>query len=244
MIKRISSWSFSSLAVFETCPYHAKLARIDKVPELPRPPPPNGKEHANDRGSRLHDNAEDFVRSKKDLNVELYRFTPEFIQLQHMFKKNKVELENMWCFNKDWNPVDKHDYKNTWVRIKIDALALTSPTEAAVIDYKSGKKFGNEIKHAQQCQLYQLGAFIKHPKLELVNTELWYFDLNELSRMKFTRKQGLRFFKSYNTRGLRMTEATSFPPKPNNHNCMFCPYGPKESSNKWVNKNGACKFGV
>ena len=43
----LPSWSFSSLMVFETCPYRTKLERLDKVPDnTPRP--------AADRGTQIH----------------------------------------------------------------------------------------------------------------------------------------------------------------------------------------------
>lgn len=242
----IKAWSFSALSTYEECPFHSKLSKILKVPELPRPMPPNGKtEHANDRGSRVHDEAEYFVKGERDsLLKDLKTFEPEFLALRQWYEAGKVSLEHMWCFNRDWHPVKPDDFKNTWLRIKLDALVFLTDTTGLVIDYKTGKKWGNEIKHAQQGQLYQLGAFIKYPQLEYVTTEFWYLDQNEISSMNYRRDQGLRFYNKFNKRGLEMTTDTVFKPKPNGHSCKFCPYGPEEFSNKWVNKNGACPHGV
>ena len=35
-----------------------------------------------------------------------------------------------------------------------------------------------------------------------------------------------------------------FSPRPSAWNCRFCPYGPEDTSNKWVNKSGACPHGA
>jgi len=161
-----------------------------------------------------------------------------------MFDQGKVVLEDMWCFDKGWNAVGPKDFENIWVRIKLDAMVFLSPTEGVVIDYKTGRKYGNEIKHGQQCQIYQLAALLRYPELQLIHTELWYPDVKELTRVTYTRKQGLRYLKGFNERGLEMTECTYFEPKPNGNSCMFCPYSGKEFSNKWVNKSGDCEYGV
>lgn len=125
---------------------------------------------------------------------------------------------------------------SAWHRSKVDAIVIPDPEQAIVIDYKSGKKFGNEIKHAEQTQLYALNAILRFPKIELVTTELWYLDAKELTRATFTRAQILRFKPGFNARGKAMTTATEFPPNPNVYSCQFCQYGP------W--NGGQCKVGV
>jgi RecB family exonuclease len=148
----------------------------------------------------------------------------------------------MWCFDRDWAPVS--DGAHTWLRVKLDAFALIDDDHAVVIDYKTGKKFGNEIKHAQQCQLYQLAAFLRYPELEKITAELWYLDVDDISTQTFTRTQGLKFFKGFDNRAREMTSTTIFRPKANVYNCKFCPYAPAEYSNKWVNKSGDCRYGI
>lgn len=225
-MSQLKAWSFSRLIIAEQCPLRAKLAFCDKIPEPERPLPAGKTEHANERGQRVHDGAELFVRGTGNFLPEMANFEPEFIELGKQYKNGKVSLEGEWGFNCDWEPVGWHD-DYVWARIKLDALVFLDNTEAVVIDYKTGKRFGNEIKHAEQCQLYQLATFLRYPDLEKIHTELWYLDVNEISHITYTREQGMRTFPSWDRRGHEFTDREEFPAKPNMFNCKWCPYGPK-----------------
>lgn len=221
----ISAWSHSRLAVFEQCKFRAKLQFVDRIPEPVRPLPPGKLEHANDRGTRVHEAGELFVRGGVELIPELEAFRPEFIRLRELFKEGKVGLEGEWGYDSDWMPISWKD-PDIWARIKLDAFVRLSKTHGVVIDYKTGKKFGNEVKHAEQCQLYQLAAFLRYPDLEIIDIELWYTDQNELTHMRYTRAQGMRFLKNFTERGLALTTEIDFPANPNIFSCQWCPFGP------------------
>lgn len=226
MTDQIDAWSYSRLSTFEQCRLRAKLSYIDRIPEPPRPLPPGKTEHANDRGSRIHDAAERYVRGGIELIPELHTFRAEFERMRELHAQGKVSLEGEWAVDRDWEPTAWRS-SNVWARIKLDALAHLSKTHAVVIDYKTGKKYGNEIKHAEQCQLYQLTSFLRYPQLEVIDVELWYTDLDDLTHMRYTRDQGLRFFRGFDNRGAAMTEARTFPANPNMFSCRWCPYGPR-----------------
>lgn len=219
----IISWSHSKLGDFEKCNFMAWLKHDQRIPEPPRLLPPGKTEHANDRGSRIHDAAEHFVDGTGGFIAELRKFEPEFNHLKHLYAAGKVSLEGEWGMDKEWNITP---WKTAWLRLKLDALVHASKTEAVVIDYKSGKKFGNEIKHAEQTQLYALTTFLRFPELETVHAELWYVDVDDLTRMTYTRDQALRFRRSWNNRGTKLVTATEYPPNPNKFSCRWCPYGP------------------
>lgn len=229
----IESWSHSRVIDFEKCKFIAWLKYDQKIPEPERPLPPGKLEHANDRGTRIHESAEFFVRDQCLLPGELKDFEPEFIAMQTLFKQGRVSLEGEWGMNRDWEPCA---WKGAWFRCKLDACVFISKTEAIVIDYKSGKRFGNELKHGEQCQLYALNAFLRFPLLEVVHTELWYLDINELAYMKYTRAQALRFKEQWNRRGNAVTSCMEFPTNPNVISCKWCQYGP------W--NGGQCQDGV
>ncbi len=230
----MKSWSFSSLGDFEKCKFYSFLKRVQKIPEPERPLPPGKMEHANDRGSRMHDDAERFVRGQiPHLTSELRAFETEFNSLRKSFANGVVSLEGEWGMNKDWEPTP---WDKAWLRLKLDAMVFISPTEVVIVDYKSGRKFGNEVKHADQLQLYQLVTFLRFPQVETIHAELWYLDQDEIASSTFQRHQGLRFKNKWDQRGKKMMEAIDFPANPNIFSCKYCMYGPRGS--------GVCERGV
>lgn len=218
-----TSWSFSRLGDFDKCKKYYWLKHEQKVPEPERPLPPGKTEHANDRGSRIHDAAEKFVNGTGPFIPEMKEFQQEFEHLKRLYAAGKVSLEGEWGMDRNWEPCD---WKTAWQRLKLDALVFASETEAIAIDYKSGRKFGNEVKHGQQLQSYQLNTFLRYPKLEVVHTELWYLDVKDITIQTYTRDQGLRFKRIFDQRGKALTSCTEWPANPNRFSCQWCSYGP------------------
>ena len=156
----IRSCSFSRLSVYNDCPLHAKLKFLDKIPEPERPPnpkptyhPQTGEvEHANTRGSRIHEAADDYINKRTDILVkELHKFKTEFANARLLKSANPdlIETEQTWAFDKDWNSLNPAYEINPYpyLRIIIDLLVFTNKerTHARVIDFKSGKRRNNEI---------------------------------------------------------------------------------------------------
>lgn len=224
----ISAGSYSRIQVFESCPKRAELAYVQRIKEPDRPPLPNGKEYPNDRGTRVHDQAEEYVRGQRpDLVPELLNFEDELTNLRNIFSQDpsRLVMEDMWTFDDTWTPCSPDDYDSIWLRIKLDVLLFSAQgTKAYVIDYKTGKRYGNEIKHAEQTQLYALATALRYPEVEEIQTELWYTDQDEIAEMHFTREQALKFLKNWNNKMLRMTQAIEFPAKPNMYACRYCPF--------------------
>lgn len=222
----IGSTSFSRLKIFEQCPRRAQFAFLDKIPE----PRNTAIESPLDRGTRVHDAAEKFIRGEQPLALELKNFEEEFQRLKERYEENqeRLLLEQMWCYDNAWQCIAENDFANTWLRVKLDACLFldeeTQPKTAVIIDYKTGKKSGNEVKHMEQMQLYQLATLLRFPEIELVEVELWYVDQNETTLAKFKRKHGLNFLKHFNDRMLAMTTTEEFVPRPSLHTCRFCPY--------------------
>ena len=234
----IKAWSYSRIGVFESCNFRAKLAYVDKIPEPERPLPPGKTEHANDRGTRIHTAAELFVKGGVELIPELSKFEVELKKLRELFKAGSVSLEGEWAYTREWQPVPWMS-ADVWARIKLDVIVFLDAETAVVIDYKSGKRFGNEIKHGEQMQLYQLTSFIRYPKIKKIIVELWYTDLNELVSAVYTREQGLRFLSGFERRGTAMTTCEDFAPAPSRHTCKYCPYKPEA-----LGGTGHCSVGV
>jgi hypothetical protein len=273
----IQSWSHSRLVDFEKCKFMAFLKYEQRIPEPERPLPPGKTEHANDRGTRVHEALERYARGQtQEFPPEARAFKTEMDAMRKLFDAGKASFEGEWGYNRAWEAVpwqgewmeapkdaefvvvkalpQRPDlgvvYKvgkglwywlPTWLRMKLDAIVFLTKHEAVAIDYKTGKIFGNEVKHGEQLMLYQLAAFLRYPELEVVHTELWYLDHDELRHKVFTRAQGLRFQKSWDMRGTAITTATEFPPNPNKWSCQYCPYGKPE--NGFPQGTGHCAAG-
>lgn len=219
----IPTWSYSRLQVFEQCKFRAHLMYELKIAEPERELPAGKTEHANDRGTRIHTAAELFVKGDGPFTRELTSFQPEFEKLRQLYPTGIVSIEGEWGLDRDWEPAE---WRKAWGRMKLDYMVRLTSVAAVVIDLKSGRLFGNEVKHAEQAQLYQLNTFLRHPELEEVTTEFWYTDQNEIKPMTFRRDQGLRFRARWNSRAEKMTTCQEFPPNPNIFNCKWCGYGP------------------
>ena len=222
----IKSASYSRLLVFEQCKYRAKLQFHDKLPDV--------QGDAAARGERIHLLAEKYVMGKiKTLPPELRKFKEDFEALRASYKAGNVSVEGEWGFTSDWVPCD---YKTATLRVKADAVAFKSKTHAVVIDHKTGRKYGNELKHGEQILLYAIATFIRDALLEEITVELWFLDLDEMTQQHYTRNEALRYVQSFDQRIKKMLECKTFPANPNAFTCKWCPYGPA--------KGGQCEHGV
>ena len=202
---------------------------------------------AADRGTKIHNDCEAFVKGEAALTKEMTRYADYFQGLKVKYNNGEVELEENWGFTIDWEPTGWFD-KDIWCRMKLDNLIYddynnapggSMVNSATATDYKSGKKFGNEVSHSQQGMLYVLGSFLRYPTLEECNVEFIYLDHPPSTRTTkyYTREKAMRFLPSWNERALKMTTAEEFPPNPNKITCMWCPYGPQHG-------DGSCTWGV
>ena len=232
----IKAWSYSRLKVFEQCPYRAYLAFIEKRPE-----PPEIDKKAADRGSAIHLEIENYIRGDSDILTKPATNAQHILDpLREAYTLGTVHVEGDWGFTVDWEPCGYHD-DNVWCRMKLDTLHLTSETTADGYDWKSGKKIGNEVAHAQQAQQYVVGTFMKYPELTEVTTKFVYVDQKDCgppTTRTYSRERAMAFFKSIHDRALAMTTATEFKAKPNKINCRFCPYGPNNKGDR------SCPWGV
>lgn len=220
----IKSWSFSRLQDWSRCKYASYLKHAERVPD------PNSAPAA-DRGSQIHQLAEDYVRGKiTAMPQELAAFEGEFKSLRNTYETGQLELEGEWGLDRDWNVVP---YKTAWGRVKLDLIYHMGKNHAAVVDYKTGRKDGNEAKHGSQLQFYATVAFCRFDDLQSVDAELWYLDKNELTHIAFEREKAFsRYLPYWNAQAIDMTTAVEFPPNPNINSCKYCPYGADDTYDK------------
>jgi hypothetical protein len=219
------SWSFSKLSDFQRCKLSFKIKHIDRIPEPERPLPSGKTEHANDRGSRIHDNIETYIRGHHDaLCPEADKhFGTHIDLLRVLHDEGMVEMEGEWGFDRDWEPAP---WDAAWVRMKLDILIRVSDDEAIIGDWKTGRHFGNEVSHANQLNLYAVSTFLRHPELEFITVADYYIDHGVSTERQFTRDQALRFKRAFDSQGKAITDCTDWPANPNKFSCRWCPYGP------------------
>lgn len=230
----ISSWSFKRLTTYENCAYRAELEF-----RFRRPMPAEYDRSYAERGNAIHKGAELFVRGEGPLITELTApLVRERIDYYHQaYKEGRAVVEQEWGFDQDWQPTGWFD-SNCWQRTKCDVV-VDEKVLVEVVDWKSGKKEGNEVKHAQQGLLYAIDALIKYPEAERVRIRFIYTDEGKEKVAEHSRLVTMRMLPNWDARARALTQARVFPPKPNKINCRFCPYAPRMNGG-----DGSCPYGV
>lgn len=231
----VTTWSFSGLATFEQCPRRTYLQKVERIKEPSSP--------AAARGSDIHDMAEQYVDgtiTDDTVPKELKKFELEFKLLREAYPKGDIHLEQEWGYDQEWNTGD-WSIPDIWLRAKLDVLIVESDTSAVIIDHKTGRKFGNEIKHNAQLMLYAICTFKRFPSLEYVTAKLWYLDHGEVTEQNYTREQAMMFFNKWNMRAHAMTSCVNFVPTPSAQACKWCSYGKPNEKGEVVCKDAFMK---
>lgn len=232
----IKTWSFSGMSNYEKCGHLMRLAKVDKIPQKDSP--------AAARGNMIHDMLESYVRGDideliGDRKTRLDHFKADLNNLRVLFEEGKVDMEEEWGFRDDWSPCEYHA-DDVWGRAKLDVFHRESETSCRIIDYKTGRKFGNEVKHSDQGLSYALNVFHRYPEIDNFTIEFWYMDQAEKMIRRFTRRQLALLLGRYHQRAVRMTTDTQLKPRPNVDSCRFCPYGSNTNRDGVPYGNGAC----
>lgn len=229
----VGQWSMSRLFDYENCPHAVFLTKVAKMPN------PSGP--AAERGTQIHDHIENYIRGEHaNVIKEMHGFIKLIDLLRDEFNEARAEVEGDWAFDRAWNVTGWSD-KITWARFKLDAIHFESPTSAKVIDWKTGKKWGNELKHNQQGMGYAIAAFARYPELEYVGVQFAYLDKNDELRGSYTRQQAELLRPGLELRADKMTTAQDFDPTPSFQACRWCPHakvqeGFDEPACKWAHE--------
>jgi CRISPR/Cas system-associated exonuclease Cas4 (RecB family) len=228
------NWSFSSLMIYEACPLRFKLAKIDRLPELPRPP-----DNPMERGNRIHGRLEKYVKGESNEMDEeakaIRTFVPLIEHARVLYAEGKATAEQDWLFNRDWDDCNRND---VWLWAKLDLNVQDMQNGLVVpIDYKSGKSQFKQIEHVQQLQLYSGLAALRYEWAETITSELWYVDEGHIKSYTVNREEALKYIGRFEKRADRIYEDKHFRANPNMITCAYCPYGPRRGT-------GACPVGV
>lgn len=223
----VKSTSFSRASDFERCPLMFKYRHVDKILS-PAPELPEGEEHPMDRGSRIHKLCEDYIQNP------LLKMPPEIAThaklldaLRAGYKRGKVDVEIGLAFDEHWAPSAGDDFEHTRYRAIIDVAVTVSDSRIYLIDWKTGKKKGNEIKHHQQLMEYACAAQIYDSEIEIFDVAIAYIDLppgENMMQRTFTKTEVIKAFPDMKKRHEKVLGATIFPPTPSQFACRFCDY--------------------
>ena len=235
--RQITAWSFSRLKIYETCPYRLWLQAGEKRDMS------HVDTKAMDRGSAIHQEAEDYVTGKGEFTKNLAKFATYFAEVKAEYDAGDETVEEDWGFDVDWQPTGWWD-EDVRCRIKLDTFRITArnddgdPVTGIPTDYKTGKKFGNEVTHSQQGQLYAIACFLRYASLEVAEVEFRYLDHGITSKKKvYTREKAMKFLASWTMRAEKLLNDRVFKPKANKITCKWCPFGPQ-------NGDSSCEWGV
>lgn len=231
--RTIGTGSFSRLENFEKCPQRAFKAYVEKRKE-----PATLDRTAANRGEQLHARAEAYVKGTSSDATGLDKVKEALDQYRDAYANGMAVVEQEWAFDPEWQTTGWFD-ANCWLRVKCDVVLNPGALTCEVVDWKSGKKFGNEVKHLSQGQLYALAAFMRFPDTESVVVSFRYLDHNvaPLTRT-YVRNDVPRLLGTWDRRLREMTSATSFKAKPNKINCRYCPWSDNNGG------DGSCQWRV
>lgn len=210
----------------------AYLMYIRKAAQ-PELPPDNPLE----RGKRIHKEVEAYIQGSDDFPSSGKKLQDVLDYCREHYADGNAVVEDQWAFDRDWSTTGWFD-DTAWCRMITDCTIYSDEQSAEIYDWKTGKSFGNEVKYMQQMQLYAVGAFLKHPDMEILEVRLGFLDDGKVREKVFQRdKKIMKLMKRFDERGRRMTECVDFRPKPSPINCKYCPFGPD-------NGTGECVHGV
>jgi len=218
MSNGITAWSYSRYNCYQTCPFQFKCKFIDKLPEE--------KSSQMERGLRIHKELEKFLNSEGALPEEAQSFSAQFSFLL----QEQAFAEMQMAFTQAWKPTGWFK-KDTWLRVILDAGLIYDDNTADVIDFKTGKKYG---ENEEQMELFAVATFNRFPLLTEVKTRLWYLDGGDEDVVDFRAADRLKLRDKWEKKVQPLFADTMFAPRPNDK-CKWCSFG--------KSKGGPCRHG-
>lgn len=219
-----TAWSFSRLKQWRQCPAQAAYKHLHRLPE------PDSEATA--RGTMIHNLAAQAVTGKHPLGQlppELALFKPEF----KLLRAAKALVEADWTFTAQWAQTRWDDWKNAWVRMKVDAHFVEPKAHVVhVRDHKTGKNRYAESDF-EQGKLYATGGLLAYPHAKRVDVRFLYLDHGETEGDEYPRKALPALLKYWEGEAKPMLADRRFAPRPGRY-CTYCPYS--------VSKGGPCKY--
>jgi len=194
----MKNWSFSKLSKYEICPHSLSFPYEVFTPCA-----------AAQRGIDIHTKCEEYILHGGEEPVEDFGWET----LQGAIPEMKLGLD------KNWEPCP---YNEAWLKVIIDAYL-----PGKIIDFKTGKREYNDIKHMMQMQLYACAVMSSNEEITIIETELWYLDIPTVISKSYTREKLIPLRERINNRAVKMMNDTKLNPTPSKSACKFCNYNQK-----------------
>jgi len=204
----MKSWSYSKYNLYCQCPYKYKRFHVDYEKQAPS--------DALKRGIRVHQEIEDFLNgTRKATGTRYLRKQLSELKDCEPLPEEKISL------TKDWEPTE---WKQAFLRGKIDAVYAVTNTTLKVIDFKTGKiRAGYE----EQVELYAASAFSMFEGYKKVLCELWYVDQDKVIEAgSYTVRQHKKLKSTWDERIVPMSTDKKFAKTPNQY-CGWCQFSKK-----------------
>lgn len=218
---RITAWSYSRAADYRECPRRAYYKHAG--PADARPVVPEERSPSADRGTRLHAEAERYLRDGTPLEDPVwFGWTKEMASI----RDQRYAPERKLVFDRRWRLLDDWHHPSTWLRMALDASRPCRDFHA-VIDFKSGREYP---AHIEQAELYALGV-MRADEADEVRVEFWYLDSCDIAEYQFTASGDYdRLCEKWDGLGRRITSDRKFEPTPGRACTAYgrpCPFGPE-----------------
>ena len=209
MPNKITAWSYSRLACWESCPAQHNYRNILKLDE------PKGAPLL--EGIKIHNQIEKYLTGK----VEACPIA--CLPMKDMLKdlrELKPIVEERWSFTKDMRKTTWMA-RNVYLRVVLDAALIYEDATADVIDHKTGKFRPNDATYADQMGLFAACTFIKFQDLHHITTRLWFVEHNEEVIAEYERSHAAEVLIDLTFRAEQMMADTDFPATPS-WKCRWC----------------------
>ncbi len=218
----VKRWSFSTLDNFEACPKRVWFRTVQRVKV-----PPND---AMMRGNRVHDGLEKYLRGQVDFpDAALSEVAHVQFWLERLAPwRGLAIMEPRWGLDATWAPTGWWD-DETWLWAKPDLVGLDihdpAGSELTIVDFKTGKSYGKQLKHMRQLLVYAAAALSRYPSVQTFSLHVWYIDEKDDSLDRQIDRGAVQSFRArIHAQGMALTSETEFPATPSPRVCNWCDY--------------------
>jgi predicted RecB family nuclease len=206
------SHSYSSIKLYENCPYRYFRQRIvkDVVDE--------GGE-ASKYGERIHQYLEYRLANDAVLPQEVAHYEPLCLSVERIATGGELLIEKELVLTENLTPTGWFD-ADAWLRSKLDILVINGSL-ANVMDWKTGKRNADQF----QMQLFAAQVFKHYPEVQSVRTSLVWLKTMEMDTQTYFRADVNAIWADVMKRIQRIhssLEHDNWPARPSGL-CRFCP---------------------